>query len=193
MPGPTVETTKPQLILDFDIETRRVGFHSGGRFAPDGCEPIAIAWSWVGSDDVDCWMLGKWPVRVMLEQFRFAWDEADIVTGHYIRKFDLPILNGAMMEHGLPSLGAKLTSDTKQDLMTRAGLSASQENLAGMYGLIEDKYHMGDYAWRESSRLTPEGIAETRKRVTDDVRQHKALRAKLIEAGFLRPPRIWRP
>lgn len=129
----------------------------------------------------------------MLARFEKVWQEADIVTGHYIRKFDLPILNGAMMEHGLPSLGPKLTSDTKQDLVTRAGLSASQENLAGMYGLIEDKFHMGDYAWRESSRLTTEGIAETRKRVVDDVIQHKALRAKLIEAGFLKAPRIWRP
>lgn len=193
MPAPKTETLPPPRILDFDIETRRVGFHSGGRFAPDGCEPIAIAWSWVGSDTTEATLLGENTVEGMLARFREFWDQADIVTGHYIRKFDLPILNGAMMEHGLPSLGPKLTSDTKQDLVTRAGLSASQENLAGMYGLIEDKHHMGDYAWRESSRLTPEGIAETWKRVTDDVRQHKALRAKLIEHGFLRPARMWRP
>lgn len=185
--------TRERRTLDFDIETRRVGFHSGGRFAPDGCEPIAIAWSWVGESDVKCVCLGESELPHMLEYFQFTWEEADIVTGHYIRKFDLPILNGAMMEHGLPSLGPKLTSDTKQDLVTRAGLSASQENLAGMYGLIEDKYHMGDYSWRESSRLTPEGIQETFKRVCDDVRQHKALRAKLIEHGFLRPARMWRP
>jgi hypothetical protein len=32
------------------------------------------------------------------------YNAADIVTGHYIKKFDLPILNGALFEHGLPLL-----------------------------------------------------------------------------------------
>jgi DNA polymerase elongation subunit (family B) len=52
----------------------------------------------------------------LLELFREAYDAADIVTGHYIRGFDLPILNARMMRHGLPMLGAKLAQDTKGDL-----------------------------------------------------------------------------
>lgn len=186
---------EPQRILDFDIETRRIGFHSGGRWKPDGCEPIAVAWSWTDEEKVDVIVLGADTIVAwdILDEFRDVYDQADIVTGHYIRPFDLPILNGAMMEYGLPPLDEKLTSDTKLDLVSRAGLSASQENLSALYELVQDKFHMNDHRWREAARLTPEGLERARRRVVDDVKQHKALRRVLIEAGFLKPPKVWRP
>jgi hypothetical protein len=187
-------------ILDFDIETRRVGFHSAGRFAPDGCEPVAIAASWVGEKNVRCWVMpdAHWPVRKaftleMLRGFRRLWDEAGIVSGHYIRKFDLPIINGALLEHGLPLLTEKLTCDTKGDLKDRAGLSASQENLSLMLHLEENKFHMSDANWRAVARLQPDAMEACRKRVMDDVRQHKVLRERLLGAGALKSPRVWRP
>lgn len=52
---------------------------------------------------------------------------------------------------------------------------------------------MSQPAWREANRLTPDGVALTKKRVIDDVVQHRALRAKLIERGVLKPPSVWRP
>ena len=45
--------------------------------------------------------------------------------------------------------------------------------------------------WRKANRMTPEGIMETEARAVADVRQHKALRAKLLDAGVLRTPRVW--
>lgn len=180
-------------ILDFDIETRLVGFFQAGKFAPSGSEPIAIACSWIGKDKVEVALRDTMEVSEMLRWFVERYDQADMVTGHYIRKFDLPILQGALMEHGLPPLSRKLTSDTKLDLITRAGLSASQENLGAMYQIAESKYHMNDARWREATRLTPEGVEQIRRRVMDDVKQHKALRLALIEAGFLGPPRSWNP
>lgn len=140
---------------------------------------------------VEAYVLGS--VITLLEKFRRVYDEADIVTGHYIRKFDLPVLNGAMLEHGFPPLPPKRTIDTKLDLRARAGISASQENLAGMLQLAEGKFHMSDYLWREASRLTPEGIEKTRRRVYDDVVLHKALYAALDKRGWLKPARWWRP
>jgi hypothetical protein len=180
-------------VLDFDIETRKVGFHTGGRWNPDGCEPTAIAFSWVGSDDIYVKLLGVDDPKEMLLFFKDHYDEADLVTGHYIRRFDLPILNGALIEHGMTPLGEKLSSDTKNDLVDFAGLSKSQENLSAMLSLAEDKYHMSDHNWRLSTRLTPEGIERARRRVMDDVKQHKQLRAALLEAGILKAPRVWRP
>lgn len=192
-----IEVVRSKLrILDFDIETRKVGFHTGGRFSPDGCEPTAVAWSWIGEQKIHLSVLSgetELDRAVLLADFIEAYDVADIVTGHYIRKFDLPILSGACMELEWPPLTGKLVSDTKCDLKNRAGLSASQENLAGMYQLEASKFHMGDHAWRDSTRLTKEGIALTAKRVVDDVKQHKALRERLLEAGFLNPPRRWSP
>lgn len=180
-------------VLDFDIETRRVGFHSAGKFGPDGCEPIAVAASWLGEARVHVWLQPETGVPDMLAAFHDLYDQADMVTGHYVLKFDLPILNGALLEHGLPLLGPKLVSDTKTHLVTRAGLSASQENLGAMLALADSKYHMNDHRWRQAARLSPDGIEEARKRVVADVRQHKRLRAALITAGALRPPAEWRP
>lgn len=177
-------------ILDFDIENRPLTY-----LGPDWntAEVTAIAAGWSDQQKVHVWALGETDLSTMLSEFRELYDRADIVTGHYIRKHDLPILNGAMLEVGLPSLSEKMTSDTKMDLVRVGQFSASQENLAEMLGVAEGKYHMNNTKWREANRLTPEGIRLTKKRVTDDVRQHKALRLALIRAGALKASRMWRP
>jgi DNA polymerase elongation subunit (family B) len=189
-----IEKSRQKLrILDFDIETRLVGFHNAGNPRDlSGSEPMAIACSWVGEDKIS-YIVMRQPedLAKMIFWFLRFYEKADIVTGHYIRKFDLPILSGACMEIGIEPLRSKLVSDTKCDLRSRAGLSMSQENLAGMYELEQSKFHMGDHAWRPSTRLTKKGISATIQRVTDDVRQHKALRERLLADGWLRPPRVW--
>lgn len=186
---------KQHRILDFDIENRPLSYWYDGNCT---AEVTAIAWSFVGEDHVECYLLEPPPrhvvsAKVMLSQFSLAYEQADVVTGHYIRRHDLPLLNGAMLEHNLPPLGAKLVSDTQTDFIKRKDISASQESLGAMFGLVEDKYHMSQGKWREANRLTPEGLEQTHKRVVDDVVQHKALRAALCEAGVLRVPSIWRP
>jgi hypothetical protein len=180
-------------ILDFDIETRLVGFYEAGRFKPKGSEPTAIAGSFVGSDKMYVWLQPDYSVEKMLIHFSDLFDEADIVTGHYIRKFDLPILNGSLFEHGLPLLGQKLVQDTKVDLREMEALSKSQENLSEMLDLADSKYRMNDVKWRKATRLTPEGVKDTGTRVTNDVRQHKSLRQALLGAGALNPPTLWKP
>jgi DNA polymerase elongation subunit (family B) len=181
-------------ILDFDIETRLVGFYEAGRFKPKGSEPTAIAASWVGSDEVSIWLQPEYAVEEMLLYFAELYEQADIVTGHYIRKFDLPILQGSMFEHGIPLLDPlKLVQDTQVDLKPFDGLSKSQENLAEMLEIEESKFKMNDVKWRRSTRLQPEGIALARKRATQDVIQHKQLRKALLEAGVLNPPTLWNP
>lgn len=184
---------KPIRILDWDIETRRIGFHNAGRFNPDGCEPVAIAAQFVGTKHVYYWDITKNDTADMLAKFRAVYDKCDIAAGHYVRKFDLPIINGALLEHGLPLLPAKRISDTKTDLTTREGLSASQENLALMLGLEENKFHMADFNWRAVARLEPGAMKACRIRVVSDVKQHIALRQALLEAGALKFPRVWAP
>ena len=178
-------------ILDFDIENRPLSY-----WMPDRptAEVTAIAWSWVGSSKVYCRLLDKQvDGKDMLEEFYYYYQAADMVTGHYIRKHDLPILNGAMIEFGLPTLGSKLTQDTKLDMVRKADIAATQENLSDMLGIRSKKYHMTQAAWREANRLTPEGLALTEKRVVADVKQHKQLRLAMLKAGLLKPPRRWNP
>jgi hypothetical protein len=179
-------------VLDFDIENRPLAYWYDEKTT---AEVTAIAASWEGSDFVHVRVLTRDQASgpAMLRWFAAMYDAADMVTGHFIRGHDLPLLNGAMIEHGIRPLGAKLVSDTRTDLYRRKDLSASQEALAGMYGLPEPKHHMAQFEWREANRLTPEGIAATRERVTADVKQHKALRARLLDADQLKPPTIWHP
>lgn len=182
-------------ILDFDIENRPLSYWFADATT---AEITAIAWSWVGEDEVHVEVLEPPPHHVssnerMLTRFLEAYEQADVVTGHYIRKHDLPLVNAACMEHGYTLLGPKLTQDTKLDLVKRGALATSQEALGAMLNLDSPKEHMTQEDWRRANRLTPEGIEETKRRVVGDVVQHKMLREVLVYEGLLKPPSLWRP
>lgn len=175
-------------ILDFDLENRPLSY-LGQDFTTS--EITAIAWCWAGQTKVRVALLGIDDPKIMLEAFRKDYDRADIVTGHYILEHDLPIIQGARIELGLAPLGPKMVQDTKVHLIKFKGISKSQENLAGALGVPATKFHMTNAMWRSANRLTKEGIALTRKRVMDDVRQHMKLRVALIKAGALGAMQIW--
>jgi len=182
-------------ILDFDIENRPLSYWYG-----DACtaEITAIAWSWVGAEQTSVALLDPPPdhftsLDTMLEQFVVAYNNASLVTGHFIRKHDLPIINGALLERGFPKLDSKMTSDTKLDLTRRADIGVSQEALGAMLGIPAPKVHMTQVDWREGNRLTPEGLKLTARRVVGDVIQHKQIRAELLNRELLTAPRMWTP
>ncbi len=188
-------------VLDFDLENRPLSYMGGGFTS---AEITAMAWSWVGQRRITSLVMvdrdryetpGGVPYTACqaLTMLRTALEAADIVTGHYIRKHDLPMISGALLEHGMLPLRPLRVHDTHGDLVRRKDLSASQESLAAMYGLPESKHHMNQAEWREANRLTPAGVKYTRKRVVSDVVQHKALRKRLIEANALKAPRRWAP
>jgi hypothetical protein len=179
-------------VLDFDLENRPLSY-LGQDYTT--AEITAIAACWDGEPStMQCWLLGKHDPRVMLECFRTMYDRADMVTGHYIRKHDLPIINGAMLECGLPCLAEKLTCDTKLDLVRKGPvISASQENLAELFNLPAPKVHMNTAKWRVANRLTPAGLKLTEQRAVGDVVQHMALRRALVARDLLGPPMTWRP
>lgn len=204
MIGP-MRTAAPK-ILDFDIETRPLSFLGSDR-TTDEVTAIACAWIVNGkARDLTTWLLDlDNDGTEMLEGFRERYEQADLVTGHYIRGFDLPTLNGAYMEYGYGPLPDKLSHDTKNDLRKRRAISASQENLGAMLydTLPEDesdrhwrylarKEKMTTPLWRKANRLTPEGLTETARRVSGDVRQHVELRRRLLELGWLDAPKVWR-
>lgn len=181
---------KPFGWLSFDIENRPLSY-AGADWTT--AEVTAIAAGWVHQKKIHVWCLGEVSAEEMLRGFLDLYEEADGVTGHYIRKHDLPILNGALLENGMAPLEPKLTCDTKLDLFKKKDMSATQESLAGFYGVSHAKEHMSQVTWREANRLTPRGLKETRRRVVGDVRQHKALRLALLEVGALGPPKMWTP
>lgn len=178
-------------VLDFDTECRPMHYSEWRAES----QITGIAWSWIGEDKVHCEVLEQdlSNERAMLAKFLLAYDQADIVTGHYIRKHDMPLLNEHAIRLGLKPIKPVLTSDTQADMTAIKGLGKSQENLAVTLNLAADKHHMTGAQWRVANALTKEGQAGTRKRVVDDVLQHKQLRQALIERGWLGTPRVWRP
>lgn len=178
-------------VLSFDIENRPLAYWYPGETT---AEITAIAACWVGyPKTMRVWLLGVHSPKKMLTGFREMYDRADMVTGHYIRRHDLPILNGAMLEYGMPPLDQKLTCDTKMDLVKRKDLSASLEELAVMFGLSARKTHMSNTEWREANRLKRSGIAKAKERATTDVRLHMDIYARLVDGGYLSAPKVWRP
>lgn len=184
-------------ILDFDVETRPIAWY-GGDFVTK--QPTAIAWKWIGTRErLEVRAIGESDrsSRVldeeasMLGDFVRAYREADMVAGHFIRGFDLTVLNGALMRLEMDLLEDKLTCDTKLDLPKVSGLSKSMENLGAMYELKHPKVPMDTAAWARGNMLIPDGIARTKKRVVGDVREHIELRARMLELGVLGRPRRW--
>lgn len=161
-------------------------------------EITVIAWSWYGEDEVHVRSLEAPPnhfasMLQMLALFRQAYDQADMVTGHFIRGHDLPLINGALVEAGLAHLDSKLTSDTKLDLVKRKSMSVSQKNLTEMLDVPQPKLDMPQASWREANRLTPAGIELAEARCKQDIMQHKALREELLNRGLLSSPKMWYP
>jgi hypothetical protein len=181
-----VKSTFP--ILDFDIEARPLSWYGGDYVSK---EITAIAAKFIGHETVFCWLLGENTTEQMLDGFLELYNEAGMVTGHYIKGYDLPTINGSLTEFGYKPLNSKLVQDTKIDLIKRDGMSGSQENIATMFGIEAEKVHMTQADWRLANRLIPEGIARTKDRVISDVLQHEQMRYKLLEAGMLGPPKMW--
>lgn len=190
---------QPLKVLDFDIENRPLHYWFNDVTT---AEITAIAWGWYGDEsrkgrpDVQVELLkpppkGEKSARKMLGRFIEAYNEADMVTGHFIRGHDLPIINAALIELGMPTLSPKLTSDTKLDLVKRGRMSVSQKNLAHILGVEAPKVDMPQANWRDANRLTPEGIKLTEARVVGDILQHMELRYALLDRHLLAPPKLW--
>lgn len=189
-PAPVVVRHRPMRVLDFDIENRPLSY-LGSDFTT--AEVTAIAWAWCDQpEDVTVYLLGEHELSYILSSFVEAYRHADLVTGHFISGHDLPMVNGALMECRMPPLPDRLMQDTKTHLVKSKGLSLSQESLGAMFRLEQAKVQMNQSKWRAANRLTPEGLAEVRHRVSGDVRQHMALRRELLALGYLASPSVWR-
>lgn len=181
-------------ILDFDCECRPMAFY--GEWVTK--EITAIAWRTIGQKSTHCWLLEPtqtWDEHVAkkrdgLDKFLSAYDRADIVTGHYIRGFDLPLINAHCVDLGAHPLGPKLAHDTKGDLISMHGISKSQQNMAAH---LDDsvKEGMDTAKWELANTLVREGRAETKRRVIGDVKQHIQFRQSLLDRHALKPPTVW--
>jgi hypothetical protein len=155
----------------------------------------ALAWSWSDQPDVINVMTHYDYTRpVMADEFGLLCAAADVVTGHWVTGFDLPVGNGARLRENLPPMqGTSWASDTKAHLSKTSGRSLSQQNLAASLGCKAPKIQVTLKDWEEFNLRTPGYREAGEERVVGDVRQHQEMRAKLIELGWLTAPQRWMP
>jgi hypothetical protein len=193
--------TRRTRALCFDLESRPSAFWYDGSTT---AEITAIGWKWSHEAETHAlllsahgtFMYGKKNVADLTayEFFADVLAAADLVYGHNIRAFDLPLFQAGLLRRQLPPLPELRTTDTLKDYPKRKDMSASLENLADMYGLDEDgKKHMSIIAWERANQLRDRGIESARERVTSDVRLQEFLKAKLDSLGLLGDPRTWKP
>lgn len=191
---PTLRKARELRILDFDIETVAAGFDDP-QFVPQ--KITCVAWSWIGSDEIESRIatsegLFSRPVRrrKMLEPLVEAIAEADMLTGHNLIRFDLPVLNAECLRLGLPALGMQLVQDTMRLVKTK-GFKKGQDNLVALLDVPEPKLAL---SWQEWQRAYEEkGWATVVERCVGDVRGHKLMRQELLDRGWLKEPARWRP
>lgn len=183
-------TTKPMRVLDFDIENRPLSYWYDGQTT---AELTGFAMCWADDpSSMEVYLLGRDDMNYALACFVERYNEADMVTGHYIRRHDLPHINSELMERGMLPLPEKLTQDTKLDFVKKGDQPATQEYLAELFGVSKPKVQMSQHDWRNANRLTREGLKGTEVRCQGDVQQHMELRLAMLRAGALNEPKVWR-
>jgi DNA polymerase elongation subunit (family B) len=180
-------------ILDFDIETVAAGF-ADPEWVPQ--KITCVAWSWLDSDEVESRICGPggifgYPNRraKMLKPLLEAIGKADMVTGHNIIRFDLPVINAEAMRLGLPPIREKRVQDTIRFIRSK-GFKKGQDVLGSLLRLNQEKLSLNWQDWQDA--YDDYGWKTVRQRAESDVLMHKELRAELLNLDILKPPTLWR-
>ena len=187
------QTLKQLKILDFDIETLAAGF-ADPNWVPQ--KITCISWSWIGSDEVKSVTTGKdgfFDKRIRgkrIAQFLKEFEEADIVTGHNLLRFDLPVLNAECILCGLGKLPSIRVQDTMKLPKTK-GLKKGLDNIGIMLGSPQEKQAMNWAEW--DSAYEVDGWPEIISRCESDVLLHKQIRQAMIDEDILGPITTWTP
>jgi DNA polymerase elongation subunit (family B) len=128
--------------------------------------------------------------RRFLEPLYAAIGQADVVTGHNLLRFDLPILQAEAMRLGMPSLEPVLVQDTIR--MPRAkGFKKGQDNLGVLLDVPAEKLALNFQQWADA--YAEPDLWTVKDRVAGDVRQHMQIREAMKQRGWLSAPRKWSP
>lgn len=178
-------------LLDFDVETVAAGYAD-----PQWVPSTVTAWAFSWGQDIQVEAL---PVadfydvearRAFLRPLLDALAQADVVTGHNVCRFDLPILQAECMRLGLPSLSTVLVQDTIR-LPRAKGFKKGQDNLGVLLDVPLGKLPLNFQQWAEA--YAEPNLHTVKERVAGDVRQHMLIREQMRVRGWLRPPRMWSP
>ena len=159
----------------------------------------AYAYKYLGDDEVSFNSISYGSTQaewgLMVVEIAAAVEAADLVIGHWVRGFDLPLLNADLERIGRTEpLQRVLTIDTKSDRKVGSGLSQSLENLAFRYDTQVQKLDMREPMWEEFNLWqTERSVKWVRDRVSTDILATEQLYVAMEEAGRLNGPKAWDP
>ena len=189
-------------ILDFDFESKPLWFWYD--------KPTAVITSlstmWIAGGDIQHDTLAteiaplgtRDEYTTWLLKTAMLFESADMLTGHNIDRFDLPLLQAQLMRMGEDTLKSMRTQDTMR-LPKKRDMSASQESLINYHelkptcpiGMPIYKNHLSIPQWEDAAMgWNDEVLIE---RPMSDVHGHAHLRQVLIDKGYLAASRVWRP
>lgn len=164
------------------------------QWVPNRTTCWAFAWTDERVVEVDALPVAKFYDKEARRRFLLpllaALDEADVVTGHNVIRFDLPILNAECLLLGLPLLGSVLVQDTIR-LPRSKGFKKGQDNMAHALGVKEEKLPLNWAQWEEA--YGDAALATLKERCASDVLMHIEMRERMREQGWLKAPRLWNP
>lgn len=182
----------PPRVLDFDIETVAAGF-ADPAWVPQ--KITCVAWSWIGEESVHsaiCTTGGLYelPKRraKMLSQLLEVINEADVLTGHNIARFDLPVINAECLRLGLEPIRSALVEDTMR-LPRSKGFKKGQDNIGELLGIPLQKKALSWQGWQDA--YAEKGWAGVVERCESDVLMHKQMRQQMKDRGWLKKPARW--
>lgn len=189
LPPPPSSTHR---VLDFDVETVAAGY-ADPQWVPHTV--TAWAYAWVDGDVVvdalpPAYFYDLAARRDFMQPLLVAIGQADVLTGHNIVRFDLPVVNAECLRLNLKPLAGKLVQDTIR-LPKSKGFKKGQDNLGHVFGVREEKLPLSWAEW--AAAYAEPDLATVKERCASDVRMHVALRAAMLERGVLGAPRPWRP
>ena len=191
-PSLLVPPSTPYRVLDFDIETVAAGFAD-----PQWVPNRTTCWAYCWTDESEAKVSALPTADFYSHERRAAFlkplleviSEADVLTGHNIVRFDLPVLNAECLLLGLPTLGSKMIQDTIQ-LPKSKGFKKGQDNMSFALGVKEEKLPLSWAQW-EAAYAEPD-LKTVKERCASDVLMHIQMREKMKERGLLKPPKMWR-
>ena len=190
---------KNERVLVYDLETYATGF-ADPAWVPQVV--TCVAWKWLGekgtfaSASIDYAEPRNMPhlqheaIKKMILPFLWALEQADAVMTYNGQRFDQPVLNGTMFYVGLPPLQPILNYDL-HDFGKIKGVKRGLDNLAVHLGAAEEKLALNHAQWTEGY-LEP-GWPTIKERAKSDVELTEQVYNLKKEAGWMRPPRKWKP
>ena len=172
-------------ILDFDTENRP-GFYWYDGQTTDML--MCVSWAFLDVEAQPRSLLLRYSkvdglYMPDLAPFINDLENADIVTGHNIRRHDIPLLNAHRIRTGRPPIAWPHIIDTLDRGLWQGGtkgLSRSQANTADLLGLNQDKMTVHIPVWEQAAAGNPAALQVIRERCESDVVMHMELYRKLV-------------